>query len=89
MFFRVLFDALALGAYAFARGCFRDHGLTPGKLGLAAPGRVFTVCNWVFLFRAYEATSISLATVVPRTQPFFLVLLRVRRRRPAPPRSGR
>ncbi|ATL29615.1 DMT family transporter [Streptomyces formicae] len=75
VFFRVLFGALALGAYAFARGYFRDHGLTLKKLGLAALGGVFIVFNWVFLFTAYEATSISLATVVYHTQPFFLVLL--------------
>ncbi|MGW2224900.1 DMT family transporter [Streptomyces formicae] len=75
VFFRVLFGALALGTYAFARGYFRDHGLTPKKLGLAALGGVFIVFNWVFLFKAYEATSISLATVVYHTQPFFLVLL--------------
>ncbi|MFJ2773551.1 DMT family transporter [Streptomyces sp. NPDC087300] len=75
VFFRVLFGALALGGYAFARGYFRDHGLTLKKLGLAALGGVFIVFNWVFLFKAYEATSISLATVVYHTQPFFLVLL--------------
>ncbi|MFE0178980.1 DMT family transporter [Streptomyces sp. NPDC059002] len=75
VFFRVLFGALALGAYAAARGYFRDHGLTPRKFGLAALGGVFIVFNWVFLFKAYEATSISLATVVYHTQPFFLVLL--------------
>ncbi|MGV9880491.1 DMT family transporter [Streptomyces sp. NPDC003006] len=75
VFFRVLFGALALGAYAAARGYFRDHGLTPKKLGLAALGGLFIVFNWVFLFKAYEATSISLATVVYHTQPFFLVLL--------------
>jgi drug/metabolite transporter (DMT)-like permease len=75
VFFRVLFGALALGAYAFARGYFRDHGLTLKKLGLAALGGVFIVFNWVFLFKAYEAASISLATVVYHTQPFFLVLL--------------
>ncbi|QEV19513.1 DMT family transporter [Streptomyces alboniger] len=75
VFFRVLFGALALGAYAVARGYFRDHGLTPKRLGLAALGGLFIVFNWVFLFKAYEATSISLATVVYHTQPFFLVLL--------------
>ncbi|GAA1946958.1 DMT family transporter [Streptomyces durmitorensis] len=75
VFFRVLFGALALGAYAFARGYFRGHGLTPKKLGLAALGGAFIVFNWVFLFKAYEETSISLATVVYHTQPFLLVLL--------------
>lgn len=75
VFFRCLFGALALGAYSLARGFFTGHGFTAKKLGLAALGGVFIVFNWVFLFEAYEATSISLATVVYHTQPFFLVLL--------------
>ncbi|MEU2118866.1 DMT family transporter [Streptomyces sp. NPDC016459] len=75
VFFRCLFGAAALGAYSLVRGFFAGHGFTAGKLGLAALGGVFIVFNWVFLFEAYEATSISLATVVYHTQPFFLVLL--------------
>jgi drug/metabolite transporter (DMT)-like permease len=75
VFFRCLFGALALGAYSLARGYLTGHGLTLRKLGLAALGGVFIVFNWVFLFEAYEATSISFATVVYHTQPFFLVLL--------------
>ncbi|GAA4906186.1 DMT family transporter [Streptomyces coeruleoprunus] len=73
--FRCLFGAAALGAYALARGYFTGHGFTPRKLGLAALGGVFIVFNWVFLFEAYEATSISFATVVYHTQPFYVVLL--------------
>ncbi|MBB4985853.1 DMT family transporter [Streptomyces nymphaeiformis] len=75
VFFRCLFGAVALGAYSLLRGFFTGHGFTPRKLGLAALGGVFIVFNWVFLFEAYRATSISLATVVYHTQPFFLVLL--------------
>ncbi|MCX4818584.1 DMT family transporter [Streptomyces sp. NBC_01142] len=75
VFFRCLFGATALGAYALARGYFTDHGFTPRKLALAALGGVFIVFNWAFLFKAYEATSISLATVVYHTQPFYVVLL--------------
>ncbi|MFG2330696.1 DMT family transporter [Streptomyces sp. NPDC048604] len=74
VFFRCLFGAVALGAYSLARGYFTGHGFTPRKLGLAALGGVFIVFNWVFLFEAYEATSISFATVVYHTQPFFLVV---------------
>ncbi|MEU3598692.1 DMT family transporter [Streptomyces sp. NPDC006798] len=73
--FRCLFGALALAGYALVRGYFKDHGLTPRNLGLAALGGVLIVLNWVFLFSAYENSSISLATVVYHTQPFFLVLL--------------
>ncbi|MEU8761136.1 DMT family transporter [Streptomyces sp. NPDC048659] len=75
VFFRCLFGALALGAYSLARGFLTGHGLTPRTLGLAALAGVFVVLNWVLLFEAYEATSISFATVVYHTQPFFLVLL--------------
>ncbi|PKT73860.1 EamA family transporter [Streptomyces populi] len=75
VFFRVLFGALALGGYALARGYFRGHGFTPRTLGLAALGGVFIVFNWVLLFQSYENTSISVATVVYHTQPFYVVLL--------------
>ncbi|MFB7371694.1 DMT family transporter [Streptomyces sp. NPDC056222] len=74
VFFRCLFGAAALGAYSLARGYLTGHGFTPKKLGLAVLGGVFIVFNWVFLFEAYEATSISFATVVYHTQPFFLVI---------------
>ena len=75
VFFRVVFGALALGGYVLARGFHRGHGLTPRKLGLAALGGVFIVFNWVLLFQSYENTSISVATVVYHTQPFYVVLL--------------
>ncbi|MGW4435796.1 DMT family transporter [Streptomyces sp. NPDC004596] len=73
--FRVLFGALALGGYVLARGWLRDHGFTPRTLGLAVLGGVFIVFNWVLLFQSYENTSISVATVVYHTQPFYVVLL--------------
>ncbi|MEU3606474.1 DMT family transporter [Streptomyces sp. NPDC035033] len=75
VFFRCLFGAVALGLYSLARGHFRGHGFTRRTLGLALLGGVFIVFNWVFLFEAYAASSISLATVAYHTQPFFLVLL--------------
>ncbi|MFD6496518.1 DMT family transporter [Streptomyces sp. NPDC060188] len=75
VFFRVVFGALALGGYALARGYFRGHGFTPRTLGLAGLGGVLIVLNWVLLFQSYENTSISVATVVYHTQPFYVVLL--------------
>ncbi|WP_329421474.1 DMT family transporter [Streptomyces sp. NBC_01268] len=75
VFFRCVFGAVALGVYSWVRGLFTGHGFTPGKVGLAALGGAMIVFNWVLLFEAYEATSISFATVVYHTQPFFLVLL--------------
>ncbi|MEU4036226.1 DMT family transporter [Streptomyces collinus] len=73
--FRVLFGALALGGYVVARGWLRDHGFTRRTLSLAVLGGVFIVLNWVLLFESYENTSISVATVVYHTQPFYVVLL--------------
>ncbi|MFF1636552.1 DMT family transporter [Streptomyces sp. NPDC058246] len=75
VFFRVLFGALALGSYVVARGWLRGHGFTPRTLGLTVLGGVFIVFNWLLLFQSYENTSISVATVVYHTQPFYVVLL--------------
>ncbi len=75
VFFRCLFGAVFLGIYCLVRGFFRDHGLTRATLAMALLGGVFIVFNWVFLFEAYSRTSISLATVVYHTQPFYVVLL--------------
>ncbi|MFC4334843.1 DMT family transporter [Salininema proteolyticum] len=75
VFFRCLIGALALGFYSWARGYFGDTGFTPKKLGLAALGGAFIVFNWAFLFESYEGASISVATVVYHTQPFFVMLI--------------
>ncbi|MEU6774498.1 DMT family transporter [Streptomyces sp. NPDC046759] len=75
VFFRVLFGALALGGYVVARGRLGDHGFTRRTFSLAVLGGVLIVFNWVLLFQAYENTSISVATVVYHTQPFYVVLL--------------
>ncbi|MGW2646719.1 DMT family transporter [Streptomyces sp. NPDC001393] len=75
VFFRVLFGALALGGYVLARGWLREHGFTRRTFGLAVLGGLFIVLNWVLLFSSYRNTSISVATVVYHTQPFYVVLL--------------
>lgn len=75
VFFRCLFGAVALGLYCLVRGFFKNHGFTPKKVGLAALGGVFIVFNWAFLFESYESTSITVATVVYHTQPFYVMLL--------------
>ncbi|MFJ8142960.1 DMT family transporter [Streptomyces sp. NPDC096013] len=75
VFYRCVFGSAFLGLYCLLRGFFKNHGFTPRKLGLAALGGVFIVFNWAFLFESYDKTSISVATVVYHTQPFFVVLL--------------
>ncbi|MDX2707840.1 DMT family transporter [Streptomyces sp. PA03-6a] len=75
--FRCVFGAVALAAYCLLRGHLRNTGLTRRSFALAALGGVFIVLNWVLLFDAYHRTSISVATVVYHTQPFYVVLLGV------------
>ncbi|MFE4261687.1 DMT family transporter [Streptomyces sp. NPDC056883] len=75
VFFRCVFGAVALGLYCLAGGFFRDHGFTRHKVLLTCLGGVFIVFNWVLLFESYRSTSISVATVVYHTQPFYVVLL--------------
>ncbi|MGW4208816.1 DMT family transporter [Lentzea sp. NPDC004789] len=74
-FWRCVFGAIALGLHCWIRGFFRDTGFTRATFLLALAGGVFLVYNWAFLFSAYAKTSISLATVVYHTQPFYVVLL--------------
>lgn len=75
VFFRCLFGALALLGYCWARGFLRGTGVTRRNLPLVLAGGVCIVFNWVFLFKSYTLTSITLATVVYHTQPFYVVLL--------------
>ncbi|WP_112261825.1 DMT family transporter [Lentzea terrae] len=74
-FWRCVFGAIALGLYCWIRGFFGHTGFTRKTFLLALAGGVFLVYNWAFLFSAYSKTSISLATVVYHTQPFYVVLL--------------
>ncbi|MFJ6020188.1 DMT family transporter [Nocardiopsis alba] len=74
-FFRCVFGAAALALYCLARGYLRDTGFTARTFLLALLGGVFLVFNWVFLFMSYSMTSISVATVVYHTQPFYVLLL--------------
>jgi drug/metabolite transporter (DMT)-like permease len=74
VFFRVVFGALALGAYIAARGWFRGHGFTRHSLALTVLAGLFIVGNWILLFESYGNTSISVASVVYHMQPFFVVV---------------
>ncbi|MEV6243660.1 DMT family transporter [Lentzea sp. NPDC051838] len=74
-FWRCVFGAVALGLYCWIRGFLSDTRFTRKTFLLALLGGVFLVYNWAFLFSAYSKTSISLATVVYHTQPFYVVLL--------------
>jgi drug/metabolite transporter (DMT)-like permease len=75
VFFRCLFGTISLLAYCGLRGLLFPWRFTRKTLLLALLGGVAIVMNWVLLFSSYRLASISIATVVYNTQPFFLILL--------------
>lgn len=75
VFFRCLFGALSLFVYCAAKGLLLPWRFTPKAVILALLGGVAIVLNWVLLFSSYGHASISVATAVYNTQPFFLILL--------------
>jgi drug/metabolite transporter (DMT)-like permease len=75
VFFRCLFGALSLFAYCWAKGLLAPWPFSTRTLMLAILSGAAIVLNWVLLFSSYGHTSISIATAVYNTQPFFLILL--------------
>jgi drug/metabolite transporter (DMT)-like permease len=77
VFFRCLFGAVSLFAYCGLRGLLWPWRFTRTTFLLCLLGGVAIVLNWVLLFSSYKLASISIATAVYNTQPFFLILLGV------------
>lgn len=77
VFFRCVFGALSLALYCWARGLFAQSYFNRRTFALTLVGGAALVCNWVLLFSSFEYASISIATAVYHTQPFFLILFGV------------
>ena len=75
VFYRCLFGAIGLSLYCIWRGLLNFNNFDTKATFLTVFGGVCIVFNWVFLFKSYSLTSISLATVIYHTQPFYVVLL--------------
>jgi len=75
VFFRCLFGAMSLFAYCWAKGLLVPWRFSTRTLALAVLSGAAIVLNWVLLFSSYGHASISIATAVYNTQPFFLILL--------------
>ncbi len=75
VFFRCLFGALSLFAYCWAKGLLAPWPFSTRTLVLAILSGAAIVLNWVLLFSSYGHASISIATAIYNTQPFFLILL--------------
>lgn len=73
VFFRCLIGGLALLGWLSWQGAWQR--LTARALGWLVLGAAALIVNWLCLFSAYRASSISVATVVYHVQPFFLIIL--------------
>jgi drug/metabolite transporter (DMT)-like permease len=75
VFFRCLFGALCLGIVCLFKGYLKPSYFTRKTTLLIVLGGVCIVFNWVFLFKSYGLTSITLGTTLYHTQPFYVILL--------------
>ena len=73
VFWRCLIGGGALLAYLTWRGQWQR--LSVSNSGWLLLGGLALVANWFCLFGAYHLSSISIATLVYHTQPFFLLLI--------------
>ena len=71
VFFRCLFGALMIGAYAYWRGFFTP--VNKRELSIILIGGAAIVINWVLLFKSYQFASIGVSTITYHTQPFFVL----------------
>jgi drug/metabolite transporter (DMT)-like permease len=73
VFFRCLIGGLALLGWLSWQGAWQR--LSGRAIGWLVLGAAALILNWLCLFSAYRASSISIATVVYHVQPFFLIML--------------
>lgn len=74
-FFRCLFAALSLALYCLLRGDIRRRDFRGSRLAIMVVGGLLMAVTWWVLFKAYELTSISVATLMFNTQPFFTLIV--------------
>lgn len=72
---RCAFAVVALLILCGATGAFRASVYTRRAVLLTLIGGAALVANWVFLFQAFQSTTLTIATVSYHTEPFFLVAL--------------
>lgn len=88
VFYRCLIGGFVLLLYlSMQRGWQK---LSTTQSGYLLLGGLALVANWFCLFGAYHLSSISIATLVYHTQPFFLLLITavLQRQAPTPARWG-
>jgi drug/metabolite transporter (DMT)-like permease len=76
VFYRCLLGAVFIGLVGMIFRLFHYLALTWKSFMLCGLCGFAIVANWVLLFSAYRFSTISIATAVYHTQPFFLLLIR-------------
>ena len=75
VFYRCLLGMIFIGIMAVIFRLFPFSALTWKSFILCILCRFAIVANWILLFSAYKYSTISIATAVYHTQPFFLLLI--------------
>lgn len=75
VFWRSVIGAAFLAVWCFARGILPDRSLTRRSLWIGALAGVSLVISWAAFFEGILRTSISTATILFHTQPFWIVLI--------------
>lgn len=72
---RCVFGAGTLLVIVVLNGAYRKSTITRRNVMMAVLGGVALVSNWVFLFYAFDHTTLTVATMAYHMEPFFLLLL--------------
>lgn len=75
VFLRCAFGAVTLAAVGIPFRYLTTRGLTRRTLPVIVGSGLSFVGSWVFLFAAFQLTSLTVATVVYHMQPFFVLLI--------------
>lgn len=75
VFWRSVIGAVFMAIWCFATGILPDRSLTRRNLALGAVAGVSLVLSWAAFFQGILMTSISTATILFHTQPFWIVLM--------------
>jgi len=73
VFFRCVIGGVGLAGYCLFKGYLKNLHLSKLQLFLLFAGAITLIFNWVFLFTAYNLTSIGITTIIYHLQPFFLL----------------
>lgn len=75
VFWRSVVGAVFMGGWCLATGILPDRRITRQSVGMGAIAGISLVLSWAAFFEGILRTSISTATILFHTQPFWIVLM--------------